>query len=85
MSDIIEYSDVLPVLKASDKIGEMELKKILLNSLPNGRIKKIYVLGFDCETIHFKKSINMFECMEIAETIHEVVSERSYKNYYIRF
>ena len=85
MSDISEYLDVLPVLKASDKIGEMELKKIPLNILPNGRTKKAYVQGFDCETIHLKKSINMFECMEIAETIHEVVLERSYKNYYIRF
>ena len=85
MSDISEYLDVFHVLKAIDNIGEMELKNILFNSTPNGRSKKAYVQSFDCETINFEKSINMFECMEIAETIYEVVLERSHKKYYIKF
>ena len=35
--------------------------------------------GFDCESITFKKSVNMFERMEIAESIYEGVLEISYK------
>ena len=37
-----------------------------------------YVQGFGYEYITFKESINMFECMEISEYIHEVVVEPSY-------
>ena len=36
--------------------------------------------GFDCESITFKASITMFECMAIAEYICEYVVEPSYKN-----
>ena len=35
--------------------------------------------GFDCEYILFKKSVNMFELMEISESIYEGVVETSYK------
>ena len=41
----------LPGAKSSDKIGEIEINEILLNSIPNIWIKLVYVKGFDCETI----------------------------------
>ena len=34
---------------------------------------------FGCETITKKKDINMFECMEIAESIYEGVVDHCYK------
>ena len=37
--------------------------------MPNVWSKQAYVQGFDCETITFEKSVNMFEHMEIAETV----------------
>ena len=42
-----EYLDAFPVSKASDKIGDMDLNKILLNSMPNGRSNQAHVQGFD--------------------------------------
>ena len=36
---------------------------------------------FDCEYITIKKSVNMFECMDIVESIYEGVVENSYKEY----
>ena len=36
--------------------------------------------GFDCESITFKAALNIFERMEIAESIYEGVVEPSYKN-----
>ena len=50
------------------KIGDTELNKILLNSIPNGWIMQAYVQVFDCEYITFKKLVNMFERMKIVET-----------------
>ena len=46
--------------------------------MPNGWIRKDYVQGFGFEAVHFKKSINMFERMEISENIYEGVVERYY-------
>ena len=57
----------------SDKIGATELNGILLNIMPNILSKQEYVQGFDCESIPFKKYVNIFERMEIAESINEVV------------
>ena len=37
---------------------------------------------FDCESITFKKDVNMFERMDITESIYEVVVELSYKKNY---
>ena len=48
--------------------------------MPNSWYKHAYVKGFDCESITFKKAINMFECTEIAESIYEGIVEPSYKN-----
>ena len=47
--------------------------------MPNSWSKQAYVQGFYCETIYFKKSVNMFENMEIAESIYEGVVKPSYK------
>ena len=43
--------------------------------MPNGWRNQTYVQGFDYEPINFKTSINMFEHMEISETIYEGVLE----------
>ena len=39
-----------------------------------------YVQDFDCESINFKKYVNMFERIEISKSIYEGVVEPSYKN-----
>ena len=65
----------------TDKIGVPELNEILLNSMPTSWSKQVYVQGFDCESITFKKAVNMFESMEISESIYEVVLEPSYKKH----
>ena len=53
--DIIEYLSEFPGSKAKDNIGDMELNKTLLNSMPNGRSKQAYVQGFYCRIINFKR------------------------------
>ena len=76
--DIKEYLSVFLGEKSSDKICEMQLNEILLNSVPNTWIRHSYVQWFDCETITLKE-LNMFERMEILEYIHEGVIEPCYK------
>ena len=49
--------------------------------MPNSRSKKVYVQGFECESINFRKPINMFESMDIDEYIYGGVVETSYKKY----
>ena len=39
------------------------------------------MLGFDCEFITFFKAVNMFQRVEIAESIYEGVVENSYKKH----
>ena len=39
--------------------------------MSNSWSKQSYVQLFDCLYITFKKAINIFECMEIAESIYE--------------
>ena len=48
--------------------------------MPNSWYKQAYVKGFGCEYITFKKAVNMFERIEIAESVYEGVLEPSYKN-----
>ena len=48
------YLTVLPGGKENDKIGETEVNKIPLNSMPNRWIKQAYIQVFYCETITFK-------------------------------
>ena len=57
----------------TDKIGFTELNDILLNSTPNSWPKQVYVQGFYCKSIYFIKSVNMFELMEISESIYKGV------------
>ena len=77
--DINEYLASFPRATLNDKISVMELKKILLNSMPNSWSRQAYIQGFDCESITFKKAVNIFERMEIAESIYEGIVEPSYK------
>ena len=63
----------------ADKIGVTELNEILLNSMPNSWYKQAYVQGFDCEYILYKKAVNMFEHIEIAEIVYEGVVTPSSK------
>ena len=67
--DINEYLDSFPGETLNDDIRETELNEIFLNSMPNGWYKQAYVQGFDCESTTFKKALNMFERMEISESI----------------
>ena len=47
--------------------------------MPNSSSNKAYVQGFYCESITFQAAVNMFECMEMSESIYEGVVEPSYK------
>ena len=53
----------------SDKFDVTELNDIIVNSMTNIWSKQAYVQAFDCESISLKKAVNMFEQMEIAESI----------------
>ena len=68
-----KYLDSFPGATLSDKIGVTELNEILLNSMPNSWYNQAYVQGFDCGYISFKKAVNMFEHMDIPESIYEGV------------
>ena len=46
-----DYVDAFPGAKESDNIGERELNKIILNSIPNGCMNQAHMQGFYCETI----------------------------------
>ena len=61
--DMNKYLASFPGANLDDKIGVTELNKILLNSMPTSWSKQAYTQGFDCESIYFKKSVNMFEHM----------------------
>ena len=76
MTCLIDLSGYLPSFPGSTpthKIGMTELNEILLNSMPNSWSKQAYVQGFDWRYISLKKSINLFERMEIAESIYDSV------------
>ena len=49
--------------------------------MPNRWSKQAYVQVFDCESITFKKVVNMVDSMEISESIYEGVVEPLKKNY----
>ena len=51
MIQLNEYLAALPEANESDKIGETEYNKIILDSIPNGWSKQAYVQGFDYEYI----------------------------------
>ena len=58
--DLHEYLASVLGETLTDKIGLTDLNEILLKSMPNSWSKQAYLQGFDCETITFKKSVNMF-------------------------
>ena len=58
--DLNKYLSSLPGATLSENFVVTELKKKLLNSMPNICRKQAYVRDFDCESISFFKSVNMF-------------------------
>ena len=76
--DLNEYLESFPGATLANKISETELNEIILNSIPNSWYKQAYAQGFDCKSISFRKYVNMFERMKIAESIFEYVVEHSY-------
>ena len=76
--ELKEYLDSSPGGKLTEKNGMMGLNEILLNSMFNILINQAYVQGFDCESISFKKTVNMFERMDIYESIFEGVVQHYY-------
>ena len=64
----------------ADKFYVTELNQIILNRMSNSWSKQAYSRGLYCEYISFKKTVNIFERMEIAEYIYEGLVEPSYKN-----
>ena len=69
--DLSEYLTSFTGATIADKIGVFELNEFTLNSMTNIWSNQAYVQGFDCEPTSLKKDVNMFECMEIAESIYE--------------
>ena len=65
MIDIKEYLAVLPGKRSSDKICEMKLNGVLLNSMLNSGTRQAYEQGFGCEYVTSKKYVNTFERTEI--------------------
>ena len=63
----------------ADKIVVTELNEILLNSMSNRWSKQEGFQGFGCKYILFLKAVNMFERIEIVESIYEGVVTPSYK------
>ena len=77
--DLNEYLAPFTGATLNYKIGVTELNEIFINIMPNSWSRQAYVQGFDCEFITLKKAVNMFEHMEIAESIYKGVVEPSYK------
>ena len=76
--DLNEYLDSFPGATMSDNMGVTELITILLKIMTNVWSKQAYVQVFDYENIPFKKSVDIFENMEISESIYEGVVPPSY-------
>ena len=75
-----EYLESFSGATLTDKIGVTEQDEILLNSMPNSCSRQAYVKGFDCENISFKNTVNLFECIEINQSIYKDLVEPYYKN-----
>ena len=73
--DLNDYLAFYPGETLHYDIGVTELNKILLKSMSNILYRQAYVQGFYCESITFKKAVNMFDQMEIYESIYEGVVE----------
>ena len=77
--DLHEYLASFPGSTTSDRMGVTELNDILLNIISNICSNFFYVQGFDYDFFSFQRAVNMFERMEIAESIYECVVTPSYK------
>ena len=80
MIKIIEYLASFYELKGVNKFVETESNQIIFHRIQNGWVRQAYVQRLNFESVAFKKSINMFERMEIDENIYEGVLETHYKN-----
>ena len=67
--DLNEYLAPFTGETLTDKISVTKSNETLLNSMLNSWSKQAYVQGFDCKSITFKKDVNIFERMEISESI----------------
>ena len=76
--DLNEYFASFPGGTFDSKISVTKLNEIILNSMTNSLSRHYYVQVFCCESITFKMAVNMFERMEISESIYEVVVESPY-------
>ena len=85
MVDLDEYLAVLPGSKISDKSCVTEINEKKLNSILNSWINQSCVQRVDCESINFKADVNMFELVEISQSIYEGAVEISYKTYWVRY
>ena len=77
---INEYLASFPGTNLVDKIYVTRLNEMLFNRIPNRWSRQAYVQGFVCKYILFQKDVNMFERMEIEESIYKGVVEPSYTN-----
>ena len=77
--DLNEYLGSFTGATIYNKMEITELNEILLNIMINGSSKQAYIQAYDCKTISFRWVINMFDHMEIAESIYEGVVSPSYK------
>ena len=55
----------------------MKLNNFLFNIMPNGWINQEYVHVFYCQSINFNKEVNIFEGIDILESIYEGILETS--------
>ena len=76
--DLNEHLASVLGVNLTDKVGLTELNENILNGMPNSWSKQACVQGFYYGSILFKKAVNMFESMEIAESIYKGVVEFSY-------
>ena len=67
--DLNGYLEPFTGATLTAKISVTELNEILINSMPNSWSKQACVQGFDYEYITFKKTVNLSESKEIAESI----------------
>ena len=71
--DLNDYLASFPVATLTDKIEVTKLNEILLNSMPTIWSKQAFIQGFYFGSFTFKNSVNMFQRMEIAESIYKGV------------
>ena len=57
-------------LDATNKIYKVKHNEVLLHIILNGWDKQKFLQGFYFEALSFKKVLNMFERIDIAESIH---------------